>query len=151
MKPAVSSQPPASNVARLTEEQCWLALATIDVGRLAVRAGDDIDIFPINFLTSRKLLYFRTAPGIKMIELTKSPRVAFEADNSSGGQHWSVTLKGVAERLSLDSEIKDSGVQHLRSFDPATKWNYVRVTPHSVTGRRFEIAGESHLPKRGRK
>jgi len=121
----------------LSEAECWEALASVDLGRLAVRAGDDIDLFPVNYLVTDRLLYFRTAPGTKMIELTAEPRVAFEADGLLAGRRWSVTLKGIAQRLSSDAEIGDSGIQRLRSLEPSTKWNYVRVTPSAVTGRRF--------------
>jgi nitroimidazol reductase NimA-like FMN-containing flavoprotein (pyridoxamine 5'-phosphate oxidase superfamily) len=121
----------------LTEDQCWEALSTTDVGRLAVRAGEDIDVFPVNFLVTDREVYFRTAPGSKMIELTAAPRVAFEADGTTSGMRWSVTLRGDAHRLGFDSEIEASGVRALRSSDPTVKWNYVRITPRSISGRRF--------------
>ena len=121
----------------LTEDQCWTALAGVDVGRLAIRAGDDIDVFPVNFLVRGRQIYFRTAPGTKMIELTAEPRVAFEADGSDSGGRWSVTVRGAAERLKYDTDIEQSGIQGMHSLDPASKWNYVRITPLSVSGRRF--------------
>jgi nitroimidazol reductase NimA-like FMN-containing flavoprotein (pyridoxamine 5'-phosphate oxidase superfamily) len=124
----------------LTERQCWEALESADLGRLAIRTGDDIDIVPVNFLVKDRLLYFRSAPGTKMVELTRMPRVALEADGIRAGRLWSVTVKGDAQRLSVDSEIEASGIQRLHSLDPSTKWNYVRITPRAISGRRFEPA-----------
>lgn len=131
-------------VEELTEQQCWDALASVDVGRIAIRAGNDIDIFPVNFLVHDKRVYFRSAPGAKLIDLTRSPRVAFEADGSAGehgtGPRWSVVIKGGAHRLGMDSEIVASGVLTLHSLVPTEKWNYVAVVPHTISGRRFEPA-----------
>jgi nitroimidazol reductase NimA-like FMN-containing flavoprotein (pyridoxamine 5'-phosphate oxidase superfamily) len=132
-----TSNPP-EGVDVLTEEQCWNALAGVDVGRLAIRTHDDIDLFPVNFLIAERRIYFRTAPGTKMIELTAEPRVAFEADGGDACKRWSVTVKGTAERLKYDTDIEQSGIQGLHSLDPASKWNYVRITPQSISGRRFE-------------
>jgi len=133
--------PPRTRSANvLDEDQCWAALESTGLGRLAVRAGEDIDLYPVNFLVSHRLLYFRSAPGTKMVELTRAPRVAFEADGSSDGLRWSVTVKGVAQRLGFDSEIEASGIRELRSLEPSDKWNYVRITPHGISGRRFASA-----------
>jgi len=136
----MTTTPSTDPVHVLSEDQCWEALQSTDLGRLAIRAGHDIDVFPVNFLVTDRLIYFRTAPGTKMVELTRMPRVAFEADGVRAGRRWSVTLKGTAQRLGFDSEIEASGIQALRSLEPSSKWNYVRITPHSISGRRFEPA-----------
>ena len=121
----------------LSVAQCWHALTSTDIGRLAIRSADDIDVFPINFLAKDRLIYFRTAPGAKLIELTAAPRVAFEADGVRDALRWSVVINGTASRLTLDSEIEDSGILGLDSTERSPKWNYVRVTPHKISGRRF--------------
>ena len=121
----------------LTADECRDRLATSDVGRLAVLRHDDIDIFPVNFLIWNELLYFRSGPGAKMVELTRSPRVAFEVEGTAHGCRWSVLVNGIAQRLSDDSEIEASGIQRLRPTDKSNKWNYVRITPHAISGREF--------------
>jgi nitroimidazol reductase NimA-like FMN-containing flavoprotein (pyridoxamine 5'-phosphate oxidase superfamily) len=131
---------PVAPVDVLTEDECWAALESTDFGRLAVRDGEDVDIFPINYVVTDRLVYFRSAPGAKMIDLTRAPRVAFEADGATATQRWSVVIKGDAERLTFDTEIEESGVARLRSDAPSTKWNYVRITPVDITGRSFERA-----------
>jgi nitroimidazol reductase NimA-like FMN-containing flavoprotein (pyridoxamine 5'-phosphate oxidase superfamily) len=132
--------PPISSSGRvelLSDNECWDALSSTDVGRLAVRSGDDIDIFPVNYLVDNRLIYLRTAPGSKMMALTAVPRVAFEVDAVRGALRWSVVVKGIAERLKFDDEIEDSGILRLRSLEPSPKWNYVRITPLDISGRRF--------------
>ena len=121
----------------LSVAQCWHALTSTDLGRLAIRSADDIDVFPVNFLAKDRRLYFRTAPGAKLIELTAAPRVAFEADGIRDTLRWSVVINGTASRLTFDSEIQDSGILSLRSAEGSPKWNYVRITPHKISGRRF--------------
>jgi nitroimidazol reductase NimA-like FMN-containing flavoprotein (pyridoxamine 5'-phosphate oxidase superfamily) len=126
-------------VERLSENQCWNALASMDLGRLAIRAGDDIEIFPVNYLVNSRLVYLRTSPGTKIEALTIAPRVAFEVDAIRDAVRWSVVVKGTAERLKFDDEIEESGILELRSVDPSPKWNYVRITPHNISGRRYAL------------
>ncbi|MES2170451.1 MAG: pyridoxamine 5'-phosphate oxidase family protein [Actinomycetota bacterium] len=117
--------------------ECWRLLGTKDLGRLALTAIDGVDIFPVNYTVNDGLLYFRTAPGKKMIDLTGDPIVAFEADGTANRHRWSVVVRGRAERVNFDIEIETSGVNELKSLSPTTKWNYVRITPSAITGRRF--------------
>jgi nitroimidazol reductase NimA-like FMN-containing flavoprotein (pyridoxamine 5'-phosphate oxidase superfamily) len=124
-------------IENLSEDESWRLLAGENVGRLAVRDGDGIDIFPINFLVKERTVYFRSAPGSKLMELTRHPLVAFEADGAAASAPWSVVVKGEAVRLGSDEEILSSGVKELHSASPTDKWNYVRITPNSITGRRF--------------
>jgi nitroimidazol reductase NimA-like FMN-containing flavoprotein (pyridoxamine 5'-phosphate oxidase superfamily) len=117
-------------------ENAWL-LAGENLGRLAVRDGEGTDIFPINFLVTDRTVYFRSAPGSKLMELTRHPLVAFEVDGVTASAPWSVVVKGEAARLSNDEEILASGVKELHSATPTDKWNYVRITPSAISGRRF--------------
>ena len=48
------------------------------MGRLAVAAAGEVDIFPINYAdVDRDTILFRTAEGTKLLELTINGRVAF--------------------------------------------------------------------------
>jgi nitroimidazol reductase NimA-like FMN-containing flavoprotein (pyridoxamine 5'-phosphate oxidase superfamily) len=138
-------------VAVLGEEESWHLLAGTDLGRLAVSiggAGDDtldsgVDIFPINYVVADRVIFFRTAPGSKLMDLTKHPIVALETDGTHNRRRWSVVVKGTAVRLGLDEEIEASGVLFLHSQAPTEKWNYVRVTASSITGREFTSSRQS--------
>ena len=138
-------------VAVLSEEESWHLLAGADLGRLAVSiggAGDDtddsgVDIFPINYVVADRVIFFRTAPGSKLMDLTKHPIVALEMDGTHNRRRWSVVVKGTAVRLGLDEEIEASGVLFLHSQAPTEKWNYVRVTASSITGREFTSSRQS--------
>ena len=121
----------------LGEEQSWHLLASADLARLAVSIDGGVDIFPINYVVADRVIFFRTAPGSKLMDLTKHPIVALETDGTHNRRRWSVVVKGSAVRLGSDEEIEASGVLSLHSLVPTEKWNYVRVTAASITGRQF--------------
>ena len=121
----------------LGEEESWHLLASADLARLAVSIDDGVDIFPINYVVADRVIFFRTAPGSKLMDLTAHPIVALETDGTHNRRRWSVVVKGSAERLGSDEEIEASGVLSLHSLVPTEKWNYVRITVSSITGRQF--------------
>lgn len=119
---------------------CWHLLDREGMGRLAISAADGAAIFPLNYLCSHGRLYFRSAPGTKIVELTEHPRVAFEVDGqvASGramGDRWSVVVRGMVRRLGSDPEILRSGVDTLRSWHPGEKFNYFEIQPEQISGR----------------
>jgi uncharacterized protein len=124
-------------VERLDEDSAWELLRTATLGRLAVVAYDGVDLFPINFTVFHRAIYFRSAPGSKLIDLAANPGVAFESDGISERLRWSVVVRGTARRLDSDTEIIESGIHTLKTAEPSDKWNYVRITPDTISGRRF--------------
>ena len=121
----------------LGEEESWHLLASADLARLAVSIDGGVDIFPINYVVADRVIFFRTAPGSKLMDLTKHPIVALETDGTHNRRRWSVVVKGSAVRLGSDEEIEASGVLSLHSLVPTEKWNYVRISVSSITGRQF--------------
>ncbi len=121
----------------LTDEQCWELLAEAEIGRVVFTMDDEIEIFPVNFSVGGRSVLFRSAPGSKLALVAERPRVAFEVDAYTDVEAWSVILWGTAERLAFDDEIEHSGILGLVSWSPDEKYNYVRVTPDRVSGRRF--------------
>lgn len=135
-----TAQPTGSGVRTLDADECWRLLAASQLGRLAMTVVDGVDIFPINYLAHGRELFFRSAPGSKLIDLTREPSIAFEIDGEHAHHVWSVVIHGTAHRLGSDQEIEDSGIQSLKTWHPGEKFNYVRIQPESVTGRSFAKA-----------
>lgn len=129
-------------VHEMTEDECWSFLRTAGLGRLALSVRDDVDVFPLNFVVADRILYFRTSPGSKLAELTANPRVALETDRYDDESAASVIVKGVAERIELQSEIDAADQLPLRPWIPTLKYRWVRIVPTRVTGRRFARAPE---------
>lgn len=121
----------------LSPQECWRLLSRARMGRIALHNNGGIDIFPINFVATREQIFFRSAPGSKLINIAANPVVAFEADGRRTGHRWSVVVKGTAHRLDRDDEIEKSGVVRLHTETSPEKWNYVCIAPTSITGRLF--------------
>lgn len=131
-----------SPVEVLDERECWELLELAPMGRLALAAAGEIDIFPINFVVHEQALYFRTAPGTKLIELVINPKVAIEIDGWDEGEAFSVVVKGDAERLEHAVEIDAAERLPLAPWVPTFKYRWVRIRPVTVSGRRFRRGPE---------
>ena len=133
---------PDNPVEVLDEHECWDLLELAPMGRIALAAAGEIDIFPINFAVHDGSLYFRTAPGTKLVELTVNPEVALEIDGWDEGEAFSVVVKGAAERLELAADVEAAERLPLTPWVPTLKYRWVRIRPTSVTGRRFRRGPE---------
>lgn len=129
-------------IEKLSDEDCWDLLREVEVGRLAVAAAGDIDIFPLNFVVDGRSLVFRSAEGTKLVEVVLAGRVAFETDgyHPDDGTAWSVVVKGTAELLDRFSDIYAAQDLPLFPWNASPKERFVRITPTSVSGRRFTVA-----------
>ncbi|MFB2580477.1 pyridoxamine 5'-phosphate oxidase family protein [Herbiconiux sp. P15] len=134
------TSPSLGETETLEAEECWRLLAAARVGRLAVSDELGADIFPLNFLAESGSLFFRSAPGTKIVRLTKRPGVALEIDGTDSGKRFSVVVRGDAHRLNDDAQIADSGVSDLPTMTGSDKWNYFEITPRTVTGVRFRTS-----------
>ncbi len=123
---------------QLSDLQCLQLLGETGIAHLGLRAQPHgVDIVPINYLIHERQLYFRSAPGTKLVELTAHPHVAVQVERLQEGRWSSVVLKGRAQRLAFDDEILVSGILGLKPAGPGEKANYVRVEPDAITGRSF--------------
>jgi nitroimidazol reductase NimA-like FMN-containing flavoprotein (pyridoxamine 5'-phosphate oxidase superfamily) len=127
----------SDSTVHLEAEECWELLRSVDVGRLAVATGDDVEIFPVNFIVEERRLLFRTSPGTKLVELARNRRVAFETDGWTDASAWSVVVKGEASELDYPSELRHAQRTGLETWAPDEKDRYVEITPSRITGRRF--------------
>ena len=119
------------------------------VDRLAVVAGDQPGIFPVNYLVDHGSIVFRTGEGTKLTNSTGRP-VAFEVDgyDPASGEAWSVVVKGTAWEVTRLHEVLDALDLPLFPWHVAPKPHIVQIEPDTVTGRRFHVldAPARHLP-----
>ncbi|AXY50038.1 pyridoxamine 5'-phosphate oxidase family protein [Rhodococcus ruber] len=123
----------------LSDEESWALLGTERIGRLVVVSDGRPDVFPINFAVRDRKLYFRTAEGSKLVELTLNAEVAFEADHVEQDRAWSVVLHGRARNLVRYNEIQEAEELGLQAWVPTPKYNFVEVTASEISGRRFAL------------
>jgi hypothetical protein len=135
--PARGAEPDAGT-RELSDAECWQILGQAGIGHLALRAYPvGVDIMPIDYLITGRLLFFRSGPGTKLKDLVYHPYVAVQVERLQGERWFSVVLKGSARRLSHDREIEESGILGLSPTQPGEKFNYVRIEPDAITGRTF--------------
>lgn len=128
-----------SAITELGTAECWSLLESVSIGRLAVTGLDGApDVFPLNFTVHNGALYARSAHGAKVLDIATRPAAALEIDGEDDESHWSVVVRGAAARVDHDAEIRESGVLRLGSVNPASKPHVIRLTPATVTGRRFK-------------
>ena len=126
-------------VTELSPEQCWDHLGSARFGRIATMDGVEIEITPINLVADGERLYFRTAPGTKLLHLLLNEHVAVQVDHAQGGEAWSVIVRGTARRLTDPAETARVDELPLRPWLRTAKLEYVEVVPTKVTGRVFRL------------
>ncbi|MEO6944517.1 MAG: pyridoxamine 5'-phosphate oxidase family protein [Lacisediminihabitans sp.] len=129
-------------VDELDTTACWNLLKANELGRLAVTAAGEVDIFPITYYADGQTLLFRTAPGTKLLEIMVHNNIALEIDGYTDTDAWSVVVKGTARWLEHQDEITEADTTPLRPWVPTLKYAYVRITPTTLTGRHFNRVPE---------
>lgn len=135
------SNEPSPEVQNLEHHECWALLRTVSVGRLAVLADGRPDIFPINYTVDGGTVVFRTGQGTKLSAASGDADVAVEADgvDPDSGLAWSVVVKGTAALVTAAEDVLDTSRLYLFPWQAGRKDAFVRITPDSVTGRRFKV------------
>ncbi|CPR12145.1 pyridoxamine 5'-phosphate oxidase [Mycobacterium bohemicum DSM 44277] len=123
----------------LPVHECWDLLAGMSLGRLVTSVDGQPEIFPVNYAVQRRTVLFRTAEGTKLVSTAINHRVLFEVDDHNVAEGWSVIVKGNARSLRTYEEIEDAEQAQVLPWTSSEKSHYVRITPESVTGRRFRF------------
>ncbi len=120
----------------LTGPECWEALRGEELGRLAYRLGDEMDIAPVNYAVDGQTLLVKTAEGSKLLGVVMNPEVVFEIDRYDDRAALSVVVRGRARLLEEDEAHRADDVP-LRPWIDTAKYNVIEIVPTRVTGRRF--------------
>ena len=123
-------------------DECLHLVGASPLGRLAVVVDDRPLVFPVNFALDGSSVVFRTDEGTKLFAV-RDGFIAFECDDIDRTYHtgWSVIITGHAEEVREPSEVKR--LEHL----PLAPWCHVpkpvwlRIRPHTITGRRIPPPG----------
>lgn len=131
----------STQLQKLEHHECWALLRTVSVGRLAVLVDGRPDIFPVNFTVDGGTLVFRTAQGTKLSAATGDAPVAVEADgvDPDTALAWSVVVKGTAALVKSTEDVLETSRLYLFPWQAGRKDAFVRITPDTVTGRRFKV------------
>lgn len=128
---------PQGPVEELSESSSWALLESASFGRLAVSVDDQPQIFPVDYWANNPDILFRSADGTKLRELARGSKIAFEVDSRNETEAWSVVMNGVARLITDDAEIAVADRAPLPTWIPTAPYQYVRITPTTIRGRRF--------------
>ena len=126
----------------LTREECLELLRGSVVGRIGYVADGMATIIPVNFALFDGDIVFCTAKGSTLSWLSLRGRLAFEADESSPGDHegWSVLVRGVAREVTDPEELAVLRRGHLRSWLRSPHEHWVRISIEAISGRALHRA-----------
>ncbi len=133
---------PDTPVTELSEAESWNLLSGVSLGRLVTTVSGWTEIFPINFVVQHNTLLFRTAEGTKLLTSVLNSHVVFEADDHNVAQGWSVVVRGTAQLLHTSAEIDGARRAGLYPWIATEKLRFVRITPDTLSGRRFVFGAE---------
>mgnify|MGYP000843957205 CR=1 FL=1 len=122
----------------LTEVECWAVLRRQELGRLAFRHGDGLQITPVNFAVAGDHVVFRTGDGGKFSDLVQNPEVAFEVDATVGEVAESVVCRGVVVELTGEQALMTDQLR-LRPWVASHKTHVMAIRVREITGRRFHL------------
>lgn len=126
----------------LSEDECWALLVEGDFGRLALSIGDRPEIFPVNYTAVEGGILLRTAEGTKLFGVTVNHFVAFEIDDHTATDGWSVVAKGQARALQAEADIAEAEKAPLVPWIPTVKRNFIRIDVEEISGRRVTFGPE---------
>lgn len=126
-----------SPVHEISEAECRKLLAAFELGRVAFRVGDVLEVFPVNYFAEGDAITFRTAPGTKLAGVLLADDVVFEIDHIGVREAWSVIGHGRARRLESSDEVAAAEGLPIRPLIPTPTREFVRIDLHRVSGRRF--------------
>lgn len=141
----MASQMSDAEMGRLSEAECWGALAAHSVGRVGVIVDGFPLVVPVNYALDDRVAVIRTAPDSVLAHADGSNVTVqidqFDLTKKSG---WSVTLRGAGRALKPQDpqELWDrTRATGLSPWAPGERPLWIRITPEAVSGRRI-VAGD---------
>lgn len=132
---------PGTPMIDLTVDECRHLLTTHRprLGRLAfVDRGWPV-VFPMNYVADGNRVYFRTAPGSKLLAALRIEQVTFQVDEVDDvwEEGWSVLAFGRLRLLTDEEELAEVRRSPLRPWAGGGRPHYLRLDVATLTGRRL--------------
>ncbi|MEV4372692.1 pyridoxamine 5'-phosphate oxidase family protein [Nonomuraea sp. NPDC049637] len=132
----------SSGLQVLSEEECFLLLSSMPIGRIVFTDRALPAVQPVNFCLDGRSVVIRTAAGSKLAAATRRAVVAFEADDFDAGLRtgWSVTAVGHAREVTDAAELARLAGLPLTTWAPGERDHYIVVEAEQISGRRIDPA-----------
>ena len=133
---------PRTGLEDLDLDDCLHLMRASTLGRLAVIAGGQPLVFPVNFTLDGGSVVLRTDEGTKLYA-ARHGLVGFECDGIDATYHtgWSVMLTGRAEEVRQPAEVARLERLPLGPWCPGPKPVWLRIRYRTITGRRIPAHG----------
>lgn len=120
--------------------ECATLLERGSVGRIAMRDGPEIDVFPVNYVVLDGVVIFRTATPTALARLADGP-VTFEIDEVDEALRsgWSVVVHGTARVLTEPELHRVAATTAVEPWAGGHRDLYVALTPDRISGRRIRV------------
>ena len=120
--------------------ECATLLARGGIGRVAVRDGAEVDVFPVNYTVVDDVIVFRTATPTVLARLADGA-VTFEIDEVDPGLRtgWSVVVHGTARVLTEPELHRIEAAAHVEPWAGGHRDLYIALTPDRISGRRIRV------------
>lgn len=121
----------------LGRQQCYELLATQEVGRVAWKAADALQILPVTYALFEGAIYFRTSLHSIVSELARPTEVAFEVDELDEERRtgWSVVVHGRSGSVAPGNLSLRWELESLMPWAAGLRTLVVRVVPFGISGR----------------
>lgn len=125
-----------SRLVPLEHAECLRLLESNHIGRVAVVAGGQPLIFPVNYAMAGHHVVFRSDPGTKL-HAAVDQQVAFEIDGIDGMYHrgWSVLVVGVAREEQDATHLRELARLPFTTWVGGPKSHWLRILGGAITGR----------------
>ncbi|RSN11469.1 pyridoxamine 5'-phosphate oxidase [Nonomuraea sp. WAC 01424] len=129
----------SSGLQVLSEQECFLLLSSVPIGRIVFTDRALPAVQPVNFCLDGRFIVIRTATGSKLAAATRHAVVAFEADEFDAAMRtgWSVTAVGHAREVSDAAELDRLARLPLTTWAPGNRDHYIVIEAEQISGRRI--------------
>ncbi|WP_404312044.1 pyridoxamine 5'-phosphate oxidase family protein [Agrococcus terreus] len=126
-----------SPVHDISEDECLKLLAAFDMGRIAFRLGDELEMLPVHYHASGREITVATAPGTRLAAGMLTSGLLLEIDHIGVREAWSVVARGRARLLQEPDELAEAEALPIHPLIHVERRQFLRIPIDRITGRRF--------------
>ncbi len=128
----------ASDVAVLSGEESLERLEANTIGRLGYVDDGWPTVVPVNYATAGGDIFIRSLPGTKLAVAQRNEIVCLEVDHVDPDTRsgWSVLAHGTLDVVADPQALRAAWDSDPQPFVTADRWEWLRLIPLSLTGRR---------------
>ena len=133
-------------IEKLSDEESWAILQANQIGRVASARDGAPDIFPVSYIVSDWIIYFRTGVDSRLRVETEGRLVAFETATQAPGSFSSTVTLGVLELVNDTKLTAKLDQLPIIEFAPNKNYVWLALRPQDIRGRRLNVITTRSIP-----